>query len=51
MRVMREIVGAVGRRPGPGWSDLPGDLLESVLARLPMPDRLRFPAVCTACWR
>jgi hypothetical protein len=50
MTVMREIIGAVGRRPGPGWSDLPGDLLESVLVRLPMPDRLRFPAVCTA-WR
>jgi hypothetical protein len=33
---------------GPGWADLPRDLLESVLARLPVLDRLRFPAVCTA---
>ncbi|CAL4966484.1 unnamed protein product [Urochloa decumbens] len=33
---------------GGGWADLPRDLLESVLARLPVPDRLRFPAVCTA---
>ncbi|XP_004967278.2 uncharacterized protein LOC101775408 [Setaria italica] len=33
---------------GDGWADLPRDLLESVLARLPVPDRLRFPAVCTA---
>jgi hypothetical protein len=32
----------------PGWADLPCDLLESVLRRLPVPDRLRFPAVCTA---
>lgn len=32
----------------PGWADLPRDLLESVLGRLPVPDRLRFPAVCTA---
>ncbi|TVU07662.1 hypothetical protein EJB05_41027, partial [Eragrostis curvula] len=31
-----------------GWADLPCDLLESVLGRLPVPDRLRFPAVCTA---
>ncbi|CAL5050081.1 unnamed protein product [Urochloa decumbens] len=31
-----------------GWADLPRDLLESVLASLPVPDRLRFPAVCTA---
>ncbi|XP_047045154.1 uncharacterized protein LOC124649593 [Lolium rigidum] len=48
MAAMRELVGAVGRRPSPGWSDLPGDLLESVLVRLPVTDRLRFPAVCTA---
>ncbi|CAL5040937.1 unnamed protein product [Urochloa decumbens] len=33
---------------GGGWADLPRDLLESVLASLPVPDRLRFPAVCTA---
>uniref|UniRef100_K3Y3H7 F-box domain-containing protein n=1 Tax=Setaria italica TaxID=4555 RepID=K3Y3H7_SETIT len=33
---------------GPGWADLPRDLLESILARLPVPDRLRFPAVCTS---
>ncbi|GJM97493.1 hypothetical protein PR202_ga14424 [Eleusine coracana subsp. coracana] len=32
----------------PGWADLPCDLLESVLGRLPVPDRLRVPAVCTA---
>ncbi|XP_062229770.1 uncharacterized protein LOC133927356 [Phragmites australis] len=32
----------------PGWADLPRDLLESVLGRLPVPDCLRFPAVCTA---
>ncbi|XP_047054838.1 uncharacterized protein LOC124661019 [Lolium rigidum] len=50
MAAMRELVGAVGRRPSPGWSDLPSDLLESVLVRLPVTDRLRFPAVCTA-WR
>uniref|UniRef100_A0ACD5UHD6 Uncharacterized protein n=1 Tax=Avena sativa TaxID=4498 RepID=A0ACD5UHD6_AVESA len=50
MAVMGELVGAAGRTQGPGWSDLPGDLLESVLGRLPVPDRLRFPAVCTA-WR
>ncbi|XP_062179125.1 uncharacterized protein LOC133883725 [Phragmites australis] len=31
-----------------GWADLPRDLLESVLGRLPVPDRLRLPAVCTA---
>jgi hypothetical protein len=31
-----------------GWADLPRDLLESVLARLPVPDLVRFPAVCTA---
>ncbi|XP_066380156.1 uncharacterized protein [Miscanthus floridulus] len=31
-----------------GWADLQRDLLESVLARLPVPDRVRFPAVCTA---
>jgi hypothetical protein len=31
-----------------GWADLPRDLLESLLARLPVPDRLRFPGVCTA---
>ncbi|XP_066374486.1 uncharacterized protein [Miscanthus floridulus] len=31
-----------------GWADLPRDLLESVLARLPVPDRVRFPVVCTA---
>ncbi|CAN6192907.1 unnamed protein product [Urochloa humidicola] len=30
-----------------GWADLPRDLLESVLTRLPVTDRLRFPAVCT----
>uniref|UniRef100_A0A0D9WTY6 F-box domain-containing protein n=1 Tax=Leersia perrieri TaxID=77586 RepID=A0A0D9WTY6_9ORYZ len=35
---------------GPGWADLPRDLLESVLGRLPVPDRLRFPAVC-ATWQ
>ncbi|KAM0829861.1 hypothetical protein ACQ4PT_066601 [Festuca glaucescens] len=50
MAAMRELVGAVERRPSPGWSDLQGDLLESVLVRLPVPDRLRLPAVCTA-WR
>ncbi|CAN6220147.1 unnamed protein product [Urochloa humidicola] len=33
---------------GGGWADLPRDLLESILARLTVPDRLRFPAVCTA---
>ena len=48
MPVMSEQL--VGRSTGPGWSDLPADLLESVLGRLPVPDRLRFPAVCTA-WR
>ncbi|KAF8686979.1 hypothetical protein HU200_043258 [Digitaria exilis] len=30
-----------------GWADLPRDLLETILARLPVPDHLRFPAVCT----
>ncbi|CAM0909790.1 unnamed protein product [Alopecurus aequalis] len=49
--VMSELVSAfVGRSPSPGWSDLPADLLESVLGRLPVLDRLRFPAVCNA-WR
>ena len=38
---------AAGGGP-PGWADLPRDLLESVLGRLPVPDRLRFPAVCAA---
>ncbi|KAL6603279.1 hypothetical protein ACP70R_043640 [Stipagrostis hirtigluma subsp. patula] len=32
----------------PGWAELPRDLLESILRRLPVPDRLRFPAVCAA---
>uniref|UniRef100_A0ACD5ZDU1 Uncharacterized protein n=1 Tax=Avena sativa TaxID=4498 RepID=A0ACD5ZDU1_AVESA len=50
MTATRELVGAAERTPGPGWSDLPGDLLESVLGRLPLTDRLRFPAVCTG-WR
>uniref|UniRef100_A0A0E0E655 F-box domain-containing protein n=1 Tax=Oryza meridionalis TaxID=40149 RepID=A0A0E0E655_9ORYZ len=43
---MNKLVGAAVRRPG--WADLPRDLLESVLGRLPVPDRLRFPGVCTA---
>ncbi|KAL5226221.1 hypothetical protein ABZP36_012860 [Zizania latifolia] len=43
---MIKLVGAAVRRPG--WADLPRDLLESVLGRLPVPDRLRFPSVCTA---
>ncbi|KAE8815781.1 hypothetical protein D1007_06842 [Hordeum vulgare] len=46
MAAMSELVGAVRTRPG--WSDLPSDLLQCVLARLPVPDRIRFPAVCTA---
>ncbi|WVZ78588.1 hypothetical protein U9M48_026278 [Paspalum notatum var. saurae] len=45
MPSMSKLAGAGGR---PGWADLPRDLLESVLGRLPVPDRLRFPAVCTA---
>ncbi|KAF0903747.1 hypothetical protein E2562_029103 [Oryza meyeriana var. granulata] len=43
---MSKLVGAAVRRSG--WDDLPRDLLESVLGRLPVPDRLRFPGVCTA---
>ncbi|KAF7103226.1 hypothetical protein CFC21_104237 [Triticum aestivum] len=50
MAVICELVGTIGTGPGWSWSDLPGDLLESVLARLPVPDRFRFPAVCTAWW-
>ncbi|EER88925.1 hypothetical protein BDA96_10G331200 [Sorghum bicolor] len=43
MSMSKLAVGVAG-----GWADLPRDLLESVLARLPVPDRVRFPAVCTA---
>ncbi|RLN11710.1 hypothetical protein C2845_PM09G23440 [Panicum miliaceum] len=46
MSAMSKLAAAGGGPPG--WADLPRDLLESVLGRLPVPDRLRFPAVCTA---
>ncbi|KAJ1254944.1 hypothetical protein BS78_K305100 [Paspalum vaginatum] len=46
MPSISKLAAAAGGRPG--WADLPRDLLESVLGRLPVPDRLRFPAVCTA---
>ncbi|CAN6206740.1 unnamed protein product [Urochloa humidicola] len=48
MSMSKLAAAAAGRGGGGGWADLPRDLVESVLALLPVPDRLRFPAVCTA---
>ncbi|KAL6873890.1 hypothetical protein ACP4OV_013972 [Aristida adscensionis] len=48
MAAVSKLAAAAGSGGRHGWADLPRDLLESVLARLPVADRLRFPAVCTA---